>query len=283
LEEVDDNEDVGSAAKGKQGELIAIGKLLLKGHKVYLPVVDTGVDFLVDVGSGNYKEVQAKYREGEPTFTARDFEPRDSFYVICYFHGKHDDDFWIVPSKVFKQLGRPSKIGKRNYIQLSIGKEGSHNYNSLAMYHGNWGVLLSGASAEVRKAVERAEKVSKRVEGEHFKQPDFERYILNMLSAYPSIPTKTVAIMDYLKADLEDKFSKWDLEIGKSGEPRWQKTVAYTLYQRMKPNGLIRLVSKGEWQLTEKGIQAAKFLEEIEGHRVTVRVSHSTGKVTEDG
>ncbi len=58
------DEELGSVTKGKQGELIIIGKILLKGHKVYLPVVDTGIDFLVDVGKGNYKEIQVKSQKG---------------------------------------------------------------------------------------------------------------------------------------------------------------------------------------------------------------------------
>jgi len=74
------------------------------------------------VGEGNYKEIQIKYRENEPIFQARDFKkPRDNFYVICFLRGKHGDDFWIVPSALFKQLAKPSKTGNREYLQLRIG------------------------------------------------------------------------------------------------------------------------------------------------------------------
>ena len=125
----EESEELGSVTKGKQGELIVLGKLLERGFKVYQPMVDTGIDCLVDVGGGAYKEIQVKSREGEPIFQARQFEPRDNFYFICFLRGKHDDDYWILPSKVFKGIGRQSKVGNREYIQLRIGKEGSENYS----------------------------------------------------------------------------------------------------------------------------------------------------------
>ena len=51
-----EEDDIGSAAKGKQGEPIVLGKLLKRGFKVYTPMVDVGTDGLIDVGEGNYKE-----------------------------------------------------------------------------------------------------------------------------------------------------------------------------------------------------------------------------------
>ncbi len=246
---MEESGELDSATKGKQGEFIVIGKLLLKGHKVYTPVVDTGVDFLVDVGNGNYKELQVKYREGDTAFTARNFPPRDNFYIICYFHGRSDDDFWIVPSKIFKELGRPVSIRGRDYIQLSIGKEGSSNYNALAGYHSNWGVLLAGASKETMKTVA---SVSRRVEGEHFKQSDFEPHVLKALFGKKN-PVTTAEIEKSLTDKLE--FSPADKKIGKNKMPRWRKTLQYALYHRLKDSKLIAKVGVGSWMITEKGIE----------------------------
>ncbi len=76
--------EIGSGVKGKQAELIVFGKLLERGYKVYTPMVDIGIDCLVDVGGGNYKEIQIKSREDSPVFTARKFKPRDNFYFVCF-------------------------------------------------------------------------------------------------------------------------------------------------------------------------------------------------------
>ncbi len=81
--------EIGTDTKGKQGELIVLGELLRRGYKVYTPMVDSGIDCLVDVGEGNYKEIQIKYRENEPIFQARRFKPRDNFYFVCYLKTLH--------------------------------------------------------------------------------------------------------------------------------------------------------------------------------------------------
>ncbi len=50
MADLEEPEDIGTLAKGKQGELIVIGKLLERGLKVYLPMVNSGIDCLVDIG-----------------------------------------------------------------------------------------------------------------------------------------------------------------------------------------------------------------------------------------
>ncbi len=231
LEDLD--EDLGSAAKGKQGEFVIIGKILLKGHKVYLPVVDTGIDFLVDVGRGNYIEIQVKSRDGDPTFSVRSFEPRANFIIICYLRGRNEDDFWIIPSKIFKKMGRLTKMRNRELVQLSIGKEGSHVYDKLAQYHGNWGILLSGATSEVRREVESA---SKRVQiGDHLTKFELEEEILVSLAL--GVPAgKTVQttreILENLGKRFKSKFGEADLATtgGRDKAPRWMKNARFALY-----------------------------------------------------
>src|SRR5205807_10655327 len=127
-----------------------------RGYQVYLPLIDTGIDCLGDVGKGNYKEIQAKPRQDEPTFRARDFKARENFYVICFLRRRRGDDFWVIPSKQFRQLAKLRKTGDRNDLQLSIGGESSAMSNKLAGNHENWGILLSGATREVRRTVESA-------------------------------------------------------------------------------------------------------------------------------
>ena len=79
MEDENEIEELESGVKGKKGELIVIGELLTRGLQVYLPVVDSGIDCVVDVGGGNYKEVQIKYREDSHNFRVRAFKPRDTF------------------------------------------------------------------------------------------------------------------------------------------------------------------------------------------------------------
>jgi hypothetical protein len=105
LEQDLEPEELGTGAKGKRGELTVIGELLRYGLHVFLPIVDRGVDSVVDIGGGNYREVQIKYRENKATFTARFTRPRDNFLIVCWLNDHGRDDFWTIPSKVFHKLG----------------------------------------------------------------------------------------------------------------------------------------------------------------------------------
>jgi len=267
LSDIEEDDDLGSIVKGKQGELIVIGKLLDRGHKVYLPMVDLGVDCLIDVGKGSYKEVQIKYREGEPTFRSRDFRPRENFYFICYCRSRRgDDDFWIIPSRLFKQLSKKTKIKNRDYLQLQIGKEGSDSRTRFSANYGKWDILLAGASRDVRKIVTQA---SKHVEGEHLKQPDLEREILTILLyrgfQVPDVkPFRTKQIIDLLTEKLREKFSEADLQTTKAdGTPRWEKYARFAIYHGLKKKGLIESRGKNQWLITEKGIEALKQYPEM--------------------
>lgn len=242
----EDEADTG--AKGKQGELLVIGELLQRGYQVYLPMVDQGIDCLVDIGGGNYKEIQIKYREDESIFNARKFVPRDSFYIACYLNSRHGREIWIIPSKVFQAKGKVVQVRGRDYIQLRIGKEGSPSYNELAEYK-NFGVLLQGASKEVRKFVSQ---VSKRVEGPHFKQPEFEKEVLSILSS-ASRPMSTKEIVSKIEERLGSRFSKADLAMLTRGRVRWEGTARFAIYQGLKKKGLITAPSKNQWVITQKG------------------------------
>src|SRR2546425_12651003 len=106
------------------GELTVLGELLKRGFQVYQPMVDTGIDCLVDVGDGNYKEIQIKSREDDATFTARKFKSRNRLFMICSVASKRGDFLWVFPSAVFHENATLSKDkrGKENF-QLRIGFE----------------------------------------------------------------------------------------------------------------------------------------------------------------
>jgi hypothetical protein len=246
--------EIGTGAKGKQGELIVLGELLRRKYQVYTPMVDSGIDCLVDIGEGNYKEIQIKYRENEPIFQARRFKPRDNFYFVCYLKTLHGDDFWIVPSKIFEQRAHPTKVRNHDYLQLRIGREGSEAYASFREYRQNFDVLLTGASKEIRKLVEQA---SKRVEGPHLKQPDYEREVLELL-ADETAPLPALVIIKELEQRMQARFSRADLAPtkgtkGKSNRKRWEVTARFALYQGLKRKGLIAAEGKNKWVISPKG------------------------------
>ncbi len=243
----EDSEELGSATKGKEAELIVLGKLLERGFKVYTPMVDTGIDCLVDVGEGNYKEVQVKSREGgEPTFRARKFQPRDNFYFVCFLRGKRDDDFWVLPSKVFMDMGNKSKAGNKEYVMLRVGKEGSESYSELAKYHSNWGILLAGATKEIKTNVAKA---FKRIQGEHLTKDDYARLILSLMTLRTT-PLGRKEILAELKNQLVN-FSKADLEMLKT-RPRWEVHARFAISD-LAIDGLIEARNRNQYVITEKG------------------------------
>src|SRR5437660_3150463 len=128
-EDFDESENLDSQTKGKMGELAVLGELLKRGFQVYQPMVDTGIDCLVDVGEGNYKEIQIKSRQDDAIFTPRKFKPKDSFFLICSVSSRRGDYLWVFPSKVFHENATSSKNKKRrDYLQLRIGPESSETY-----------------------------------------------------------------------------------------------------------------------------------------------------------
>jgi hypothetical protein len=218
--------------------------LLEQGYSVFLPVVDTGIDCLVDGGRGNYKEIQIKHREDQAMFHVRNFEPRNNYYVICILSTRREDNIWVIPSGVFGKLGHRNKDGA---VTLAVGKPGSESYDALQQYRENYHQLLKGASDEVKKAVRQA---SRKVEGEHFKQRDFAPLILQVLSQQKG-PLERKEIVRKLAEQVQGKFSKADLE--KLGSrARWEKTARFAISD-MALDGAIEAKSKNQWVITDKG------------------------------
>jgi hypothetical protein len=247
--------DIGTSAQGKRWEFFTFGKLLEKGYSVFIPAVDNeGIDCLVDVGHGHYKEIQVK-SSARGTFSIRNFEARDSYYIVCVKAGPHSqqpEDVWVVPSKLFGKLSHSTKDGG---VQLGIGKPLTTNYETLREHRDNFDHLLKGASEEVKSAVYQA---TKKVEGPHFKQPDYEREVLELLASPEAAGMPTRVIIRNLEHRMRDRFSKADLEPtegtkGRSNRKRWEVTARFAIYQGLKKKGLIAPEGDGGWIITPKG------------------------------
>jgi hypothetical protein len=246
--------DIGTSAQGKRWEFFTFGKLLEKGYSVFIPAVDNeGIDCLVDVGHGRYKEIQVK-SSARGIFIVRNFEPRDSYYIVCVRaspHSQQPEEVWVVPSKLFGKLGHSTKDGG---VQLSVGKPLSENYETLREHRDNFDRLLKGASEEVKRVVYQA---TKKVEGPHLKQPDYEKEALEILAEDKSPPMTTWVLVHELERRLKDRFSKADLEPtsgtkGKSNRKRWEVTARFAIYQGLKKKGLIDPEGDG-WVISPKG------------------------------
>jgi hypothetical protein len=269
MAEVEDSEELESSVKGKQAELIVIGKLLEKGFTVYTPLIDVGVDCLVDVGGGNYKEIQVKYREDNPVFLARKFAPRENFYIICYLRTMRGEDLWVLPSEVFHDMGAPAKTGNREYIRLSTGKAGSDSYEELRKYRDNFEILLKGATPEVKRAVQQA---TKRIEGTHLTSNDYKRETLLILSKAQG-PLKAKEIVDKFYEAMSSRFSQADRKILKGGRQRWDETLRYVIYGFLKRGGYIKDTGKNQFVITDKGRQLLSKYYEPPAGRVEISVS----------
>jgi len=245
-----DSEELGSTAKGKQAELQIFGELLKRGHQVYTPMIDTeGIDCLVDVGDGRYKEIQVKYREKSPLFQVRKFKPRDSFYIICCLGLGTEGKIWVIPSKIFDQLGNTAKANGREYTRLAIGREGSDSYEKLIQYYGNFHQLLRGATKEVLQVVQRASK--KILEGPHFKQRDYEFQILEILSFSDKTLSRKEMVQKVYES-MKGKFSPLDRERVAGGGIRWKDTAQWAI-SSLKLRGMIGLKGKNQYVITDAG------------------------------
>ena len=253
LELAETPEDLGSGEKGKLAELRVFGELLKRGFRVYTPMVDSeGIDCLVDVGEGNYKEIQVKWREKNPLFQVRRYNPRPSFYIVCCLGTGSEGEMWVIPSKAFYDMGKRAKADSREYIRLVIGKEGHESYEKLRQYSFNFAQLLKGATKEVKEVVEHA---SKRIEEPHFKQQDFERAILEILTNERA-PMARKRIIEWVGSSLKDRFSKADMDGISSGKARWYKNADWAI-TNLKRKGIIQAIQKNQYTITDKGREIA--------------------------
>jgi hypothetical protein len=115
-----------TASFGKRQEYSVIAELLKRGVDVYMTLVDDqGIDCVIRLDDKRYLDVQIKARSNEAKqwnlFAAMSFDIRDNFYFI--FYTEKNNNFWVIPSKDVKELGRENKSGKNvGKISLSLPK-----------------------------------------------------------------------------------------------------------------------------------------------------------------
>ena len=107
-----------SAGFGKRVEYNLVGKMLMEGLDVYLPLVDDhGVDCVIKKKDGTFIEVQIKARSNAVTdgdaalFAAISHEPRKNFYFV-FFSERLDNTMWIMSSEEFLEECVTNKSGK---------------------------------------------------------------------------------------------------------------------------------------------------------------------------
>lgn len=106
-----------SAGFGKRMEYNLVGKMLMEGLDVYLPLVDDhGVDCVIKKENGKFVEVQIKARSSEVAdgdaalFAAITHEKRKDFYFV--FFSERLDTMWIMSSEEFLKECSTNKNGK---------------------------------------------------------------------------------------------------------------------------------------------------------------------------
>ena len=106
-----------SAGFGKRMEYNLIGKMLMEGLDVYVPLVDDhGVDCVIKREDSTFIEVQIKARSNEVSegdaalFAAITHELTEKFYFV--FYSERLDLMWILSSKEFLDECVTNKNGK---------------------------------------------------------------------------------------------------------------------------------------------------------------------------
>ena len=106
-----------SAGFGKRMEYNLVGKMLMEGLDVYLPLVDDhGVDCVIKRPGGAFIEVQIKARSNEVAsgdaalFAAITHDPTPNFYFV--FYSERLDTMWIMSSEELLKECVTNRTGK---------------------------------------------------------------------------------------------------------------------------------------------------------------------------
>ena len=106
-----------SAGFGKRMKYNLVGRMLMEGLDVYLPLVDDhGVDCIIKRADSSFIEIQIKARSNEVTdgdaalFSAITHELTPNFYFV--FYSERLDSMWIMSSEEFWKECVTNKNGK---------------------------------------------------------------------------------------------------------------------------------------------------------------------------
>lgn len=106
-----------TAGFGKRMEYNLVGRMLMEGLDVYLPLVDDhGVDCVIKKEDGTFIEVQIKARSNEVAdgdaalFAAITHELTPNFYFV--FYSERLNSMWIMSSEEFLNECVTNKTGK---------------------------------------------------------------------------------------------------------------------------------------------------------------------------
>lgn len=106
-----------TAGFGKRMEYNLVGKMLMEGLDVYMPLVDDhGVDCVIKKEDGTFIEVQIKARSNEVTdgdaalFSAITHDKTENFYFV--FYSERLNLMWIMSSEEFLNECVTNKTGK---------------------------------------------------------------------------------------------------------------------------------------------------------------------------
>ena len=152
-----------SAGFGKRMEYNLVGKMLMEGLDVYLPLVDDhGVDCVIKKEDGKFIEVQIKARSKEVAekdaalFSAITHEKTPDFYFV--FYSERLGTMWIMSSEEFLDNCVTNKTGKNK---------------------GRHGIWFNGYRTD--------KKTGEKIE---FCKPRFEKFICTDFSRFHSEPKK---------------------------------------------------------------------------------------------
>lgn len=132
-----------SAGFGKRMEYNLVGKMLMEGLDVYLPLVDDhGVDCVIKKADGTFIEVQIKarsteVRDGDASLFAQIYhEHTENFFFV--FYAERLQTMWILSSEEF-------------LAECSTNKTGKHIGSRSIWFNGNRTNKLTGKKEEYCK------------------------------------------------------------------------------------------------------------------------------------
>jgi len=129
---------ISTQQKGKQGEFYVFGELLRRGFDLYVPVADVGIDAVVRLKSGTYRELQVKSTQAPDQagyFSVYDLKPHRSLFIVCVdmSEGKRsrwggEPEVWILPSHEFLEYATVTEFKDYKRYLLSLpAKDKKHD------------------------------------------------------------------------------------------------------------------------------------------------------------